>query len=144
MGAVRGYLRIMIGSVGSFPFRFEHHYAVAGRMFGVTQARTSITVTADRLQARFGPWRVDTLLSNITAVSQTGPFSFLKTAGPARLGLTDRGLTFATNSVAGVCLEFSESIAGIDPLGKIRHPNLTLTPADCTGLAALLGRPRIV
>ena len=71
-------------------------------------------------------------------MSLTGPYRFVKTAGPARLGITDRGLTFATNSRAGVCLEFAEPITGIDPLGKIKHPNFTLTPSDCAGLAAAL------
>lgn len=127
---------------GCFPFLFERRYAVAGRLFSVTPARTAIMVAEGRLQARFGPWRIDTALSNITTVSLTGPYAFLKTAGPAHLGLTDRGLTFATNSHAGVCMEFAEPIAGIDPLGKIRHPNLTLTPVDCAGLAAALGCPR--
>lgn len=122
----------------SFPFLFERSYALAGRLFGVTPARTSILVAEGRLRARFGPWYVDTALANLTTISLTGPFAYLKTAGPAHLGLTDRGLTFATNSRAGVCMEFVEPISGIDPLGKIRHPNLTLTPADCPGLAAAL------
>jgi hypothetical protein len=126
----------------SFPFLFEQRYAIAGRLFGVTPARTAIVVADGRLRARFGPWRIDTPLTNIATVSVTGPYAFVKTAGPARLSLSDRGLTFATNSRAGVYLEFADPIRGIDPLGKIRHPNLTLTPADCAGLAAALGHPR--
>ena len=126
-------------SAGSdFPFLFERRYEVAARIFGVTPARTSIVVADGRLRARFGPWRVDTALANITAVALTGPYAFVKTAGPAHLTFSDRGLTFATNSRAGVCMEFADPITGIDPLGKIRHPNLTLTPADCPGLVAAL------
>lgn len=128
----------MTQRTADFPFRFERRYARASRLFGVTEARTGIVVADGRLRVRFGPWHVDTPLANITSVSLTGPYRFAKTAGPARLGITDRGLTFATNSRAGVCLEFAEPITGIDPLGKIRHPNLTLTPADCEGLAAAL------
>ncbi len=126
-------------SVDSFPFLFERRYAIAGRLFGITPNRTAIVVADGRLRARFGPWRIDTALTNLTTVSLTGPYAVLKTAGPARLGLTDRGLTFATNSRAGVCMEFAVPIVGIDPFGKIRHPNLTLTPRDCAGLAAALG-----
>jgi hypothetical protein len=122
----------------AFPFLFEHRYAVAGRWCGIRPARTSIIVTEDALQVRFGPWSVDTALANITVVSLTGPYAFVRTAGSARLGLTDRGLTFATNSRAGVCLQFAEPVTGIDPFGTIRHPNLTLTPADRAGLAAAL------
>lgn len=130
----------MTTSPAGFPFRFERRYAIAGRPFGVTEGRTGISVADGRLSVRFGPWHVDTPLSNITTVSVTGPYLFVKTAGPAHLGLTDRGLTFATNSRAGVSLEFVEPITGIDPFGVVRHPNLTLTPADCTGLAAALQR----
>jgi len=37
-----------------------------------------------------------------------------------------------------VCLEFHEPVTGIDPLGLIRHPGLTVTVADPEGLAAAL------
>ncbi|MDQ2756240.1 MAG: hypothetical protein M3Y71_06700 [Actinomycetota bacterium] len=122
----------------SFPFAFEDRYVAPARLFGVTPGTTSIVVDAGRLRARFGHWQIDTPLTNIASVSLTGPYAFLKTAGPAHLGITDLGLTFATNSRAGVCLELRERIRGIDPLGWLRHPNLTLTPADCAGLAAAL------
>ena len=68
----------------------------------------------------------------------TGPYSLLKTIGPARLSVSDRGLTFATNSRRGVCLRFVRPVPGIDPLGKIKHPNLTVTVWDCAGLLAAL------
>ena len=64
----------------------------------------------------------------------TGPYSVLRTAGPARLSLGDRGLTFATNNRRGVCLRFRRPVPGIDPLGRIKHPNLTVTVLDCAGL----------
>ena len=59
---------------------------------------------------------------------------FVKTAGPAHLSLADRGLTFATNGDRGVCLIMREPVSGIDPFGLLRHPNLTVTVADCDGL----------
>jgi len=34
-----------------------------------------------------------------------------------------------------VCLTLHKAIAGIEPTGRLRHPNLTLTVADCEGLA---------
>ncbi len=79
---------------------------------------------------RFGPWRVRTTIANISDVSVTGPYAFLKTAGPARLAVTDRGLTFATNADRGVLLSFRAAIPGIEPTGLLRHPELTLTVAD--------------
>ncbi len=121
-----------------FEFDFEPRYERPARIFGVRPDRAWIEVTGTELLARFGPWRIATPLTNITTVSITGPYAFLKTAGPAHLGFTDRGLTFATNSRRGVELQFAEPITGMDRWGKIHHPNLTLTPIDCDGLAAAL------
>ena len=95
-------------------------------------------VGADTLRARFGPWRVTTPLANISSVAVTGPYAFLKTAGPARLAITDRGLTFATNGERGVLISFRAPVRGLDPLGVLRHPELTVTVADVDGLTERL------
>lgn len=49
------------------------------------------------------------------------------------VAITDRGLTFATNNRPGVLVLFN-SVRGLDPLGLIRHPELTVTVADLEGL----------
>jgi hypothetical protein len=85
---------------------------------------------------------VQTPLANVVAVEVTGPYGFLKTAGPAHLGITDRGLTFATNGDRGVLMTFREPVPGIEPTGWLRHPELTVTVADVDGLVSLL-RERI-
>jgi hypothetical protein len=90
------------------------------------------------MYARFGPWRLRTSMANIAAVDITGPYAFLKTAGPARLGITDRGLTFASNGDRGVLISFHRPVPGIEPTGSLRHPELTVTVADVEGLAAVL------
>ena len=69
-------------------------------------------------EARFGPWRVRTR--------------------SARLAITDRGLTFSTNADLGVLILFEGPVRGLDPLGILRHPELTVTVADVEGLADLL------
>ena len=92
----------------------------------------------EAFEARFGPWHVRTPLTNITDVDVTGPYAFWKTGGPARLAITDRGLTFATNGDRGVLVLFKTPVRGLDPLGLLRHPELTVTVADVDGLAALL------
>jgi hypothetical protein len=125
----------------AFSFAFEDRYRRLARVFGVTPGRTGIEVDGGQLRVRFGPWRVVTELGHITAVTITGPYRYLKTAGPARLAVTDRGLTFATNSRAGVEIRFATPIRGIDRAGLIRHPNLTLTPEDVAGLVAALSPP---
>src|SRR5690606_29251980 len=60
----------------------------------------------------------------------TGPYRWWKVAGPPRLSLADRGITFATTAEHGVCLQLAEPIGAIDPLHLIRHPNVTITVAD--------------
>lgn len=121
-----------------FRFRFDPAYRVAARPFGVTPDTAWVEVDEERLEARYGPWRVRTDLHNIAAVAVTGPYWFVKTAGPARLGITDLGLTFASNGDQGVLISFREKVAGIAPSGRLRHPELTVTVADTEGLAALL------
>jgi hypothetical protein len=121
-----------------FGFRFAPAYRRAALPFGVTPERAEVRVGGGELRARYGPWRIRTPLSNIKRVAITGPYRFYRTAGPARLGVTDWGLTFASNGERGVCVEFHEPIKGFEPIGLRRHPNLTLTVADVEGLAAAL------
>ena len=125
-------------AVTRFDFAFDDAHRVASLPFGVTPRTTAVVVDADQLRIRFGPWFVRTSLDNVTGMEATGPYSFLKTAGPARLSLVDRGLTFATNGERGLCIRFAEPVAGIEPSGRIRHPAVTVTVADPDGLAATL------
>ena len=123
-----------------FPFRFDPRYLRLARLFGVTPERAWVDLREKEFEARYGPWRVRTPLSNIAAAEATGPYSFLKTAGPARLAITDRGLTFASNGDRGVCVTFHSPVTGIDRAGRIHHPELTVTVLDIDGLIAALSR----
>ena len=121
-----------------FPFRFDPRYRRVARLFGVTPDLAWVDVGAGELSARFGRWRVRTPLDNVAGVEVTGPYAFLKTAGPARLAITDRGLTFATNGDRGVCIAFRSPVPGIDRSGRIRHRELTVTVLDVDGLVEAL------
>jgi hypothetical protein len=121
-----------------YPFRFDPRYRLAAMAFGVTPSSARVSVGDDRLEVRFGPWRLESPLANITSVQTTGPYRFFKTAGPAHLSLVDRGITFATNGNRGVCIAFREPVPGIEPTGRLRHPGVTVTVADVAGLADLL------
>lgn len=125
----------MPDSVEVFPFRFDRCYQVAGFPFGITLVTTEVRVTPSHLAVRFGPWRLRTTRSNIRAITFTGPYGLLRTAGPAHLSLADWGLTCATNSKRGVCITFDTPVAGIEPLGLLRHPAVTVTVSDCERLA---------
>jgi hypothetical protein len=121
-----------------FPFLFDPAYRRFARLFGVTPERAWVKLGDEELEARYGPWRVRTPLTNVAGAKVTGPYSFVKTAGPARLAITDRGLTFASNGERGACLSFHSPITGIDRRGRIRHPELTVTVLDVEGLVAAL------
>jgi hypothetical protein len=125
-----------------FQFAFARSYRLAALAFGVTPAAAWVEVGDAGFDARFGPWRVRTPIANIKDVVVTGPYRFAKTAGPARLAITDRGLTFATNGDRGVRVAFHTVVRGLDPLGLIHHPELTVTVADVHGLAARLEEQR--
>ena len=93
---------------------------------------------AEVVYVRFGLWTLRTPLSNVVETSVTGPFTLHKTIGPPHISLSDRGLTFATCAVAGLCISFAEPVAAIEPIGVLRHPALTVTVADVDGLAEML------
>ena len=125
-----------------FPFRFYGAVGIAARVFTFTEARAMVVVERGMLTARFGPWCVETTLTNIAETSITGPYSPWKVAGPARLSFADRGLTFATNAEQGVCMLFVESVPGIIPSDRVRHPGLTVTVADPAGLVTAIESAR--
>ena len=121
-----------------FLFQFDPRYQALAKRFGVTPEHAWVEVGDDELRARFGPWLLRTPLENIASVELTGPYRFVKTAGPARLGITDLGLTFASNGDRGVLISFRKRVSGIDPLGVLRHRELTVTVAEPDELARTL------
>lgn len=124
--------------VTTYSFRFEPAYRAAALPFGVMPATTSVTVDGGVLAVRFGLWRLRTSLVNIAGTEVTGPYSFARTAGPARLSFTDGGVTFATNGERGLCVRFRKPVRALDPTGRLLHPGVTVTVEDVDGLAAEL------
>jgi hypothetical protein len=131
-----------VSDVERFGFAFSRAYRVSALPFGITPATAWVDVGGEALDVRFGPWRLSTPLANVTDVAVTGPYAFWKTAGPARLAVTDRGLTFATNGDRGVLISFRNPVRGLDPLGFVRHRELTVTVAEVQRLAERLRRSR--
>lgn len=124
--------------MADFEFRFDPTYRRLALPFGIRPENSIVHVTEEQLDARFGPWRVRTPLANVAGSERTGPYTRPKTVGPAHLSFADRGLTFATNPDAGLCIRFVEPVTGIDPFRVLRHPGLTVTVADIDGLEAAL------
>ncbi len=125
-----------------FPFRFAPSYRRAAKLFGVTPEDSMVSLEDDELRATFGRWHVTTPIDNIASVELTGPYRFHRTAGPARYSLADHGLTFASNGDRGVYLVLYQPVPGLEPTGRVRHPNITLTVADCDGLVGAINEAR--
>jgi len=123
-----------------FTFAFEGRYRLPALAFGITPVTARVVVTDDELLVRFGPWRLRTRLDNVTGTQISSGYAFHRTAGPAHLSLTDRGVTFATNSRQGLCVSFLEPVHAIEPTGVLRHPAATVTVADPEALAAAICR----
>ena len=126
-----------------FEFRFAGPVGAAARVVVGHRHPPGVVLTDTMFTVRFGPWLLHTPISNIASASMSGPYRWWKVIGPARLSLTDRGLTFATNDERGVCVQFNEPVPGMEFTGTLRHPGLTVTVDDVRGLVAALhhGRP---
>ena len=121
-----------------FDFDWTPGYRRAALLFGITPRRAWVEVDDVQLTVRFGWWTLSSTLDNVVGTDATGPYAFVKTAGPPHLSLRDRGVTFATNGERGLCVSFRDPVPGIDPTRRIRHPGATLTVQDVEGLARAL------
>lgn len=114
----------------SYPFAFERPLDRWARLFAVVPSRSFVIVDDDGFEAIYGSWRVATVWSNVTDVERTGPYRWWKIAGPAHLSVADRGITMAATPSGGVCISVHEPVRGLDPLGVVRHPSVTLGVED--------------
>jgi hypothetical protein len=121
-----------------YEFAFAPAYRLPALLFGVLPGTTGVTLGPNGLRVRFGPWRLRTTIANIADARTTGGFQWVKTAGPAHLSFTDRGVTFATNGDAAACVTFHTPVPGIDPTRTITHPGATVTVADPASFVARL------
>jgi hypothetical protein len=123
-----------------FPYRFDRRFVPLWLGAGALPWRDGVTITdADRFVATFGLLRVDTPLSNISDAHVGGPYRWWTAVGP-RLSFADDGLTFGTNSRAGLCVHFRDKIKRV--IGFRDHSALTVTVADPTALEARLRNGR--
>lgn len=121
-----------------FPFAFELAMRAPALVLCVRPDTTDVAVGGNDLTIRFGRWTLETPLTNVAGASVTGPYSWLKVAGPPRLSLADGGITFATTTRAGVCIRFHEPVRAALPIGLLRHPAATVTVAETDRLVEAL------
>ena len=122
-------------AAGRFAFRFEPLLAPFSFAVGVTPRTSHVLVDDEWLEVRFGLWVLRTERANVASAEVTGPYAFVKVAGPAHLSFADRGVTFATNRQRGVCIRFHEPVHALPGL---KHPGATVTVEDPEGLVRSL------
>ncbi len=120
-------------------YRLHADFAGPGWLHRLLGRRAGLDLDADGLRVRFGPWLVETPLSNLAGAEATGPYRAFRVFG-VRLSLADRGLTFGTTTRGGVCLRFREPVRGLDPWGLVRHPGLTVTVSEPDLVAEAINR----
>ena len=121
-----------------FAYRFDYRLLPFWAPFGVRPRKDGVSVTGDdRLVATFGFMKIETPLANVEGAHITRGYRWWTSAG-ARGSYVDDGLTFGTNSDAGVCIHFDNKVRS--PLNRKGHSALTVTVADLEGLVAALER----
>lgn len=126
-------------AIEQFDFEFDSQFRPLLALFGVTPSTAHVTLTAEQLVARFGPWTCTTAIANVRDVCRTGPYRWFKGIGP-RGSFVDRGLTFGTTTQGGVCVLLHEPVPGLAPVSALRHPGITLTLAEPERFVASLRR----
>ena len=131
------------GGTRRFTFRFAPSMAPFAKVFGVRPSTAWVDLGPAEVSARFGRWSMRTPLANVASAEVTGPYAWAKVVGPARLSISDRGATFATNPDAGVCLIFIAPVRVLLPGDLLLSPNLTVTVDDPAALVAAIAEQRV-
>jgi hypothetical protein len=121
-----------------FPYALDFKFSPMWLPFGVRPTKDGVTITAEGLfKATFGFIRVETRLDNVTEAHITRDYRWWTAIG-ARTSFVDDGLSFGTNTKAGVCVHFADKVTS--PLSRKGHSALTVTVADLEGLVLVLDR----
>ncbi len=122
-----------------FPLRRARPWRWLLRLIGVRPGAAQVSIGANgRLVARFGIFRLESPLANVSSYQVTGPYRFWRAIGPRASG-GDHGFTFGTSTHGGVCLCFREPIDAWFARGD-GADSLTVTVDDVDGLARALER----
>jgi hypothetical protein len=120
-----------------FPYAVDKKFFPLWLPFGVRPSKDGVTITDDGLfKATFGFLRLETYLQNVTGAHITKDYRWWTAVGP-RASFADDGLSFGTNTKAGVCVHFRAKVPS--PLNRKGHSALTLTVADVDGLVQAVG-----
>lgn len=119
-----------------YPYAVDMKFAPMWVPFGVRPKKDGVTITDDDIfMATFGFLRLETSLDNVTGAHITRDYRWWTAIG-ARTSFADDGLSFGTNTKAGVCVHFAEKVPSV--LSRKGHSALTVTVADLQGLVQVL------
>jgi len=120
-----------------FPYAVDKRFFPFWLPFGVRPSKDGVTIADDGcLKATFGFLRLETYLQNVTGGHITRRYRWWTAVGP-RASFADDGLTFGTNTNAGVCIHFRAKVPSL--LNRKGHSALTVTIADLEGLVRAVG-----
>lgn len=120
-----------------FRYNLDMKFAPMWLPFGVRPSKDGVTITDDGcFKTTFGFFRLETALDNVTGAHITRGYRWWTAIG-ARASFVDDGLTFGTNTTAGVCVHFQEKVKSA--LSRSGHSAITVTVADLDGLVHALG-----
>jgi hypothetical protein len=120
----------------TFRFDVDGRFLPLLALFGVRPGHDGVRIDDDGTVAvSFGWFKLRTARANIDGAHITRGYRWWTAVG-ARRSFADDGLTFGTNSHAGVCIHFKEKVSS--PLGPKGHSALTVTVADLEGLVRAL------
>jgi hypothetical protein len=115
-----------------FPMRLGRRSRPLLRLFGVRDGNAYVDLDGD-LDARFGFFRVQSPLSNVSSWRIEGPWLWITAIG-VRTNLLRRDVTFGGSHRGGVRVDFREPV----PFLFFHIPALYVTVEDLEGLAAAL------
>ncbi|MFU8841148.1 MAG: hypothetical protein ACNA8R_10570 [Nitriliruptoraceae bacterium] len=125
-------------TVERFGFAFDRPFVPMLTLLGVRRGRAEVVLDDTHLRARFGPFRLETPLTNVRSVQITRDYRWWRAIGP-RGSFADRGATFGTTTRAGTCVCFHEPVPALFGQ-RMLHPALTVTVTDPEALAAAIRR----
>ncbi|MCH9800624.1 MAG: hypothetical protein K0U62_03700 [Actinomycetia bacterium] len=122
-----------------FPFEVEDRFRPLLVGLGVTRHTAWARISDSELTVKFGFLGFRAPLSNIKCTEISGPYKAYRAIG-ARGSFSDRGATYGSTTAGGVCVEFREPLAALDPTGHVKNDAVTITVADRPGFEAALRR----
>ena len=121
---------------GHFAYAVDRRFLPVLVPLGFRGATNGVTITDEGgVVVTFGFLSLRTRLDNIEGAHVTKDYRWWTAVG-ARLSFADDGLTFGTNTRAGVCMHFRTPVPSA--LRRKGHSALTVTVEDLDGLVAAL------